>query len=487
VLASLNWPRDGEHIFYGGEWVKLEGVDSVESTSPSDETVVGHIPAARPKDVDIMIEAVAPALHSWKATSAPQRASYLRKFAHALAENASDLIEIEIADGGITRRTANRDLQLAITSLELDASFATEIKGHTFASDDSVMAFTERDPFGIVLRIFPFNHPILFAVQAIASTLIAGNIVILKPPEQCSLSTLAVAEISRAIFPAGTVNVITGWGQEVGAALVEHPDIPRIGFVGSVPTGRRILAGAAAHVKTVTLELGGKNPLIIGEGANTEFASKMALRGMNFTHAGQSCSSLSRILIHSSQYDDIVSRLVAEMEHLVVGDPREDTTDVGPLAFRSHYDKVCDHIESATEEGATLRCGGRRPDRFKKGFYLPPTLFSDVLPEMRIAREEIFGPVVCAVRFERVDEAIKIANDTEFGLNSCVVAKTLDEGLAIAREIDAGTTIVNTEQGRAPGMPFGGRKQSGIGTQSCLEEVLSYTQEKSYVVGVHAP
>jgi betaine-aldehyde dehydrogenase len=324
----------------------------------------------------------------------------------------------------------------------------------------------------------------MFAVANSAAALLAGNAVVLKAPEQASLSALALAEVGREIFPPGVFNVITGYGHDVGAAIVRHPAIPRIGFTGSVPTGRRILEGAAAHIKHVTLELGGKNPLIIAEGSDPEFAATVAVRGMNFTHAGQSCQSTSRVLIFDELYEEVTSRMVEKMAALVIGDPQNRSTDVGPVAFKAHYDRILGYIETGVGEGATLAIGGRRPGHLPDGLYIEPTLFVDVTEDMRIAREEIFGPVVVAMRYQQVDEAIRIANDTEFGLTSRVLAGTLDAASAIGREIRAGTTLLNTSGARPQGMPFGGFKESGLGKQGSLEEVLSYTEEKSVVAAI---
>jgi acyl-CoA reductase-like NAD-dependent aldehyde dehydrogenase len=483
-MTESNWPQDGQHIFAGGTWVKLEGADRIPSISPIDERVIGHVAAARAEDVDHAVELIRPALDGWAGLGAAARTGYLSRFAEAIATRKSELAELETLDGGITARTAERDLTTAVDSLALFSSYAQVLTGSTYPAPAGTTAYTVREPYGIAARIVPFNHPIMFAVQNAAPVLLAGNAVIIKPPEQASLSTLLLAEIAREVFPPGVFNVITGYGHEAGAAIVGHPAIPRIGFTGSIPTGRRILEGAAAHIKHVTLELGGKNPLIITDDADPDFAARVAVRGMNFTHAGQSCQSTSRVLVQAGLYDQVIAAMTDQMKALVVGDPRETATDTGPVAFRAHYDRVLGYIESGVQEGARLVTGGGRPDGLATGLYIKPTLFADVTEDMKIAREEIFGPVVSVMRYEDTDEAIRIANATEYGLSSRVVSGSLERAAAIGRRIKAGTTLLNTTGGRLRGMPFGGYKESGLGKQSCLEEVLSYTEEKSVVAAL---
>lgn len=475
----IDWPQDGRHIFVGGDWIELPGVEQIESVSPISEEVVGRVAAAREEDVKLAVRRIAPAVDEWAGLGAVARTNYMRKFAEVLQEFGDELMEIETLDGGLTARTAGANLATAVNSLNFYASYAHEIVGQTYPTPAGTVGYTVREPYGIVARIIPFNHPIQFAVQNAAPALLAGNAVIIKPPEQASLSTLALAELARKVFPPGVFNVITGWGYEAGAAIVAHPDIPRIGFTGSVPTGRRILEGGAAHIKHVTLELGGKNPLVIAPSADLELAVRAAVSGMNFGHAGQSCQSTSRVIVHHSLYDDVVEGMADKMRELVVGDPREMATQTGPVAFKAHYDRILGYIAVGNEEGAKLVTGGGRPAGFDRGYYIEPTLFAEVTQEMRIAKEEIFGPVVCAMRYEDEAEAIAIANDTEYGLTSRVIAGTFDEAARIGRGIKAGTTLLNTTGARPRGMPFGGYKESGLGKQACVEEVLSYTQEKS--------
>ena len=484
ALPVLDWPNEGRHILVGGDWIEIDSPASIDSISPIDEQKIGQIAAASASDVDRAVSLIEPALEPWASLAVADRAPYLMRLASRLRDQADELIDIEIADSGLTRRTAIRDLERSITWLSDYCAYGLGLTGQTFPSSAAALGFTTREPYGIVGRIVPFNHPLNFAVQAIAGPVIAGNVVILKPPEQCSLSTLALGSLVKECFPPGVVNIMTGYGADVGTAIVAHPKIPRIGFTGSVATGRRVLEAAADHIKHVSLELGGKNPLIVTSTADLTAAAQAAVSGMNFTHAGQSCQSTSRILIHADVYDDVVEQIAAIMSELKVGDPREIETDTGPLAYAAHYARVREYVEVAHKEHARLVVGGHRPAHLDVGYYLAPTLFADVHPTMRIAREEIFGPVLVALKWTDEDDVVRIANDTEFGLNARVFAGSLDEGYRIARRVKSGMSFVNTAAGLVAGMPFGGAKESGLGRQNCADEVLSYTEERSYVLGL---
>jgi acyl-CoA reductase-like NAD-dependent aldehyde dehydrogenase len=484
-MTKLDFPRDGRHIFADGEWTALEGAEKIPCISPIDEKVIGHIAAARREDVNRAVAAIHPAAGPWGALSVAERVAYLIRFGEKMREHGDQLAEIETLDGGLTSSSARSNVGKCIGWISEYCSFAAELKGTTYPADPNQLLYTRREPYGIVARITPFNHPMNAVVQAILPSLLAGNATIVKPPEQCSLSALALAAIAQETLPAGVLNVVTGYGGEAGQSLVTHPEIRRIGFTGSVSTARRLMADAATGIKHVTLELGGKNPLVITADADPDFAAAVAMRGMNFGHAGQSCMSTSRVLIQEDNYQAVTDRMAEAMNALVIGDPRDKKTDVGPLAFNAHYERVLRYIEVGKSEGAAVLAGGGPAAGFDQGFYVMPTLFGEVLPAMRIATEEIFGPVVSAIRWSDADEAVRIANETKFGLNCRVIAGTLDEGLALGSRIKSGMCFVNTATRLPFGMPFGGSRDSGLGKENCVEEVLSYTQERSYVVGLY--
>ncbi|WP_417725692.1 aldehyde dehydrogenase family protein [Salipiger sp.] len=483
-MSKLDIPLDGRQAFIGGQWVVLDGCGSIPVISPADESHLGEIAACTAAHVDQAVAAIRPALDGWKALSVAQRTKYLERYARAIAAHEDELADYDVRDAGMTRSKALADVRRSVRWIGEYCAYALDLTGRQFPSSGDTLVYTAREPYGIVGQIIPFNHPENFAVKAIAPAVLTGNAVLAKPPEQASLSALALAELARDIFPPGIVNVLTGHGHEVGAAIVAHPAIPRINFTGSVPTGRRILEGAAHGIKHVTLELGGKNPLILTGGLDPEFAAKLALKNMNLTHAGQSCQSSTRVLVHRSIYGDVVERLAGLMAQVVVGDPGDPATQMGPLGFGGHFVRVMDYVRIGKAEGATLRFGGVRPDGMDKGYYVLPTLFSDVTPDMQIARDEIFGPVVCLIPWDTEDEVVAIANDTDMGLNCRVFAPTVEEGLRIGKRIESGLCYVNTSAPLDPGVPNGGFKQSGFGKRNCAEEVLSYTRERTYAVGI---
>jgi betaine-aldehyde dehydrogenase len=483
-MRGLDWPKDGRHIFAGGAWIEVDSTDPIPAISPIDESVVGQVPAAGAADLDRAVELIKPALAAWRALGPNGRAPYLEKFAQRIEEHADELVYLEVIDSGKTIESAQLDVKAASASLRFNNSYAGMIRSEIYPSAEGTLNYTVREPYGIVAQVIPFNHPVAGAVSCAAPGLLTGNAVIVKPPEQASLSTLAVAEVAREVFPPGIYNVISGHGYEIGNAILAHPDIPRIGFTGSIPTGRRVLEGSAGNIKHATLELGGKNPLLATSTADPTLVADFAVSGMNFFNTGQSCHSTSRVLLHRSLHDEVVEGIAKRIGALVVGNPFDERTQVGPLCFREHYERVLNYISIGIDEGAKLEVGGRRPPELDKGFYVEPTLFSQVTPEMRIAREEIFGPVVAVFVYDDLDDAIALANATEFGLVARVMAGTLDEATAIGRQMQAGTVLLNAASHRPLGMPFGGFKQSGLGVRSCLEDVLSYTQVKSVCASV---
>ncbi len=480
TAQKLEWPNDGHHVFVGGAWTRLPHDNSLESLSPIDGKPIGRTPLADAADLERAVEAIRPGLADWAARSAGERAKYLDKFGAAIAAHNDEIVAMDTLDAGLVTKSAQADVKEALSRLALYRGMASEIKGETLPSSTSSFAFTLREPFGLVARITAFNHPFSFAVNAAAPVLIAGNAVLLKPSEHCSLSTLALAEIAREIFPPGVFNVITGTGRELGNAISLNPDIPRIGFTGSVPTGKAILQASGALVKTVTPELGGKNPLVVDEGADIEKAADIAVKSMNFINAGQSCKSSSRALIHDSVYDAVVARIGEKIAALRVGDPRDPQTQVSPLASRDHYERVSRYLEVGRSEGARLVVGGSTISPVEGGFYVEPTLFADVEQSMRIATEEIFGPILSVIRWSTTDELDKIMNATRYGLFARVVSPSTERAMKLVRRLEAGTVLVNTAS--HGGLPFGGYRESGLGKQTCLEEVLSYTREKAVAI-----
>ncbi|MBM4239692.1 MAG: aldehyde dehydrogenase family protein [Gammaproteobacteria bacterium] len=457
-----------------GQWI--------ESHDPATLAPVGRVPAATAGDVDRAVQAAARAQIAWKGRSVWERAGLLRSLAAAIRARGKEILELEARDTGNTLAKLQADIQIAAGYLEYFAGLGSELKGETIPATAQGLHLTLREPYGVVARIVPFNHPFMFAAAHLAAPLMAGNAVVVKTPETSPLTGSILGELCREVLPRGLVNIIHGYGNPAGDALVRHKLVRRIGFTGSVATGLAIQRAAAeASVKHVTLELGGKNPFIVFPDADLDRVVDMAVAGMNFSWAGQSCGSTSRLLLHESVHDEIVERVAAKLSALRIGNPLSLDSEMGPVNSARQHERVLGFIASAKADGARLVSGGGRPpgESFAKGYWIQPTLFADVQPAMRIAREEIFGPVMCALRFETEAQAIALANDSDYGLTAAVWTRDLPRALRVMRTLDAGTVWINTAGQHYVGSPFGGWKDSGLGGEECLEELFSYSQTKA--------
>lgn len=407
----------------------------------------------------------------------------LRELGRRIAEAAGDLARLDVTDSGNPVRGMRQDVTGAVAEIDYYAGLASQVGGSTIPTGDDTLAYTVREPYGVVGRIIPFNHPLKFAAGKVAAPLAAGNAVLLKPGEQTSLSALELAHIAAEVLPPGVLNVVTGRGSTAGASLVAHPGVLRIAFTGSVPSGRAVLRGAADHIKHVTLELGGKNPIVVFPDVDPRKAAVAAVAGMNIARCtGQSCGSTSRLFVHAAIRDAFCAALVERLAELRVGDPMDEATDVGPLAFAAHHKRVLDYIAAGRRDGATVLYGGGRPDGYDRGFYVEPTVFTDVHDDMTIAREEIFGPVMSVLSWTDQDDVVRRANATPYGLTANVWTSDISVAHRTARALEAGYVYVNGHGRRPTGSPFGGWKASGLGKENCLEELLSYTHEKTVAV-----
>jgi acyl-CoA reductase-like NAD-dependent aldehyde dehydrogenase len=374
------------------------------------------------------------------------------------------------------------DAHMGAAALRYFAGLALELRGETIPSDFDRLDYTVPAPFGVVGRIIPFNHPFMFAASKSAAPLIAGNTLILKPSEHTSMSTIRLAELADGILPKGVFNVVTGTGQEAGDALVVHPGVRRLAFTGSAEIGRSIQQRAATHVvKAVSLELGGKNPLVVMPDADLELAVEGALRGMNFTWQGQSCGSTSRLIVQDALHDEFVERLAARMEAMRSGLPDDESTDTGAIVHRGQYEKVLSYLQIGRDEGATVIAGGGAPQdpSLSSGMFVRPTLFTDVRADSRLAQEEIFGPVLAVIRYDGYDDALRIANGVQYGLTASIFTRDLRVAHRFARDVQAGYVWVNDSSRHFPGVPFGGFKDSGVGREESFDELVSYTQVKN--------
>ncbi len=489
VLGQVGRGRPPVHarMFIGGEWREAASGARIDCIDPSTEELLGTVPAGGAADADLAVAAAKEASGAWRALGWTKRAALLRDLAAAVAEVAEPLAQLDVLDSGNPIAGMRGDVESTVRELNYFAGLAGQTHGVSTPTDAERVSFTQREPYGVVLRIVPFNHPFKFACSKSAAPLAAGNAVIVKPGEQTSLSAIALAEIAAQVLPPGVLNVVTGTGAELGDALVSHPGVPRVAFTGSVPTGRAILRSAAQNISHVTLELGGKNPLIVCPDVDVRQAARMAVAAMNIARSnGQSCGSTSRIYVHESIREPFEAAMVERLGELRIGDPCDEANDIGPVAFASHYERVLGHIERATASGATLAYGGSRPAGLDRGFFVEPTLFTDVTDDMPIAREEVFGPVMAMLTWSDLDDVVARANDSELGLTANVFTRDLRVAHRLAGQLQAGYVYVNGTGRRPPGSPFGGWKSSGLGKENSQDELLSYTQEKTITVTLPA-
>ncbi|MBY5775158.1 aldehyde dehydrogenase family protein [Rhizobium leguminosarum] len=468
-------------MLIGGNLVESEGGQWLDTIDPANETIIGRVPLGTEADVDTAVHAAEAAQKLWVDVDIHQRSQLIHKLADAMLACSQQIAELETRDTGNTIGPMLRDVQTAAERMRLYAGLGYEIKGETIPATAMGLHMTIRVPFGIVGRIIPFNHPIAFAASRLAPALMAGNAIIIKPSEQSPLSACILAELCAELLPPGLVNIITGNGA-TGAAIVRHPKIKRLAFIGSVGTGMAIQRAAAeVAVKTVTLELGGKNPMIVCPDADLDKAAAAAVRGMNFTWQGQSCGSTSRLLLHDDIYEDVLSSVVERVGKLKMGDPLDPKIDIGPMNSNAQYEKTLSYIQIAHQEGARIVAGGGRPEgiAFEKGFWVQPTVLADVNMTMRVAREEIFGPILSVLRWSDIEEAIEMANDVDYGLTAAIWTKDISRALYLARKIESGYLWINTVGTHFRNVPYGGMKNSGVGSEEGLEELLSYTQIKA--------
>jgi betaine-aldehyde dehydrogenase len=398
-----------------------------------------------------------------------------------LRRHAEELALIDAIDGGNPFNAMLYDVEISAAYMDYFAGLVTEVKGATIPVDGKTLNYTLREPLGVVARIGAFNHPILFAAGKAAAPLAAGNTLIIKPADQTPLSALRVAELWADVFPSGVFNVVTG-GRAAGVALVEHPKVAKIGFIGSVAGGRAVMETAGRTLKALTLELGGKNALIGCADAGIDELADGVVRGMNFRYVtGQSCNSTSRVYLHEDIHDRALAEIAKRVGALRLGLPSDRDAEVGCLSSQAQFDKTMSYIKIGQEEGARVVQGGRRSSdpRLAAGFFVEPTVFADVKDHMRIAREEIFGPVVSVLRWRDEDDLIARVNALEYGLTCSIWTHDLDRAHRLAARVQAGYIWVNGASTHYVGVPFGGYKQSGMGREESIEELLACTQIKN--------
>lgn len=465
----------------GGRLQSAEQGRTYEVECPATELSLATAPDASPADVDEAVRVAADGAAAWRQVDIRERGRRLRALAEVIRAHADELAMLDALDSGNPVTAMHNDVAWGAEVLDLFADFASHLGGATIPASPENLHYTRRTPFGVVARIVPFNHPIFFAASKVAAPLMAGNAVVLKPSDITPLSALRLGELAADILPPGVLSVVTGNGPAAASALVKHPLVRRIGFIGSDRVGRIIQRDAAeVGVKEISLELGGKNALIVCPDADLDAAATGIVNGMNFAWSqGQSCGSTSRVLLHSSVADQVLNSVLDHVATIPVGSPVDPATRMGPLASRAQHDKARSYIEIATAEGATVAYGGGRPEGMDKGYFLEPTVLTDVRPGMRIEQEEVFGPVMSVLTFDDLDEAVRIANGVDFGLTGSVWTRDVSTAVSLADRLEAGYVWINGSSRHFWGMPFGGTKSSGIGREESIEELLSYTELKA--------
>jgi aldehyde dehydrogenase (NAD+) len=471
-------------MYIAGEWVDSSDGGSVSCVDPFNQETWAVVPKATSDDVERAVSAARAAFESgpWSATRPLQRAEALRRLAVLIEANAEELARVQVRENGKLLREVLGQAKLMSNHCYYYAGLAELLEGKTTGvSLPDMVNYTVREPLGVVAAITPWNSPLLLLIWKLGPALASGNTVVVKPSEVTPVSTLVFARlIAEAGFPDGVVNVVTGFG-DIGAQLVAHPGVDKVAFTGSTSTGKNIASVTGARLARVSLELGGKSPNIIFADANQDNAVKGVLAGV-FGASGQTCMAGSRVLIQDEIYDDFVASLLEGVKAIKIGDPFDETSEMGTVAFDGHFRKVLDYIEIGKNEGANLLYGGQpprdRPD-LAKGLFIEPTVFGDVSNDMRIAREEIFGPVVCLIRFTDEDDAVRIGNDTPFGLAAGVWTENVGRAHRMARRLRAGTVWINTYRRTNYASPFGGFKDSGLGRENGSSALEEFTEVKS--------
>ena len=462
-----------EKIYINGQWVPGSTGQFIDVENPATREIFAKVPAGNAKDVDAAAKAAHRALPVWSATPLEERISLMKRFLEIFRSQEDELIDITVKELGSPytfTKTAQVEYQYTRTQSYIDLAPKVPLVEHMAAST------VYREPVGVIGCITPWNYPLGQVIQKVIPALLMGNTVILKPSQHTPLSSYWLADaFEKANFPKGVFNLVTGRGGEVGDAMATHPLINMISFTGSTSGGINVGKNALTGLKHISLELGGKSPYIILKGSNHEEAIRLCFNSI-FLNSGQTCTAFSRLLIPKSEQSVIEKKLIEIAKEYTPGNPEDPSTKLGPLASLRQYEKVKNYIESGIQEGAHLLYG-TVPENSNKGYYISPAIFTCVTSEMSIARDEIFGPVLCVFPYETEEEAIRIANDTSYGLNAGVYGEK-EKAIAIAKKIEAGNIYINASP-RDTSAPFGGYKQSGLGREGGIYGMIEFTQQKA--------
>jgi acyl-CoA reductase-like NAD-dependent aldehyde dehydrogenase len=480
--AVLGFLRKPKQLLIGGKWVPSKSGKTFETINPSNEEVLALAAEGDKADVDEAVKVARKAYEDgkWSKIGPHQRSRYLLKIADLIEKNADELATLETLNNGMAISLARGMVAGAIDTFRYYAGWSTKIYGETNPSDPAFFNYTLREPVGVCGQIIPWNGPIAMLAWKIAPALACGNVSILKPAEQTPLTALRIGElILEAGIPEGVVNIITGFGETAGAALASHPDIDKVAFTGSTEVGKLILQASAGNLKRVSLELGGKSPNVIFADADLETAVPNSVFGFTML-SGQVCCAGTRVFVQEDFHDRFADALTRYTAGVKSGDPLDPKTTVGPLVSKEQFERVKGYLDIGKKEGAKVTAGGDVTDG--KGYFVNPTVFTDVKNNMKIAREEIFGPVASVIPFKDENDAVLQGNDTTYGLAAAVWTNDVSRAHRVARALKAGTVWVNCYNNIDPISPFGGYKQSGIGRELGRHSLELYTQIKSVYV-----
>ena len=476
-------------MLIAGRWVEAESGERFAVESPADRGIIAEVPRGRAEDVDKAVDAALAAFATWRKVAPRERGRALLAIADTLEARLEEVARVIARETGNALRTQARpETRLAADIFRYFGGLGGELKGDTLPLSHDLVSFTQLEPLGVVAAIIPWNAPLLLAAVKIAPALCAGNTMVMKTAEDAPLAVLLLAEICQQHLPEGALNMLTGIGAECGSPLINHPKVSKLSFTGSTAVGKLVMEAAAKRILPVSLELGGKSPSIVFPDADEDWVVDGVIAAMRFTRQSQSCTAGSRLFLHRKIYDGFLEKLAARTATLKVGDPLAEETDIGALINEKQFRKVCGYIAEGMEQpGSRLVMGGPPPAEgpLSRGLFLTPTAFAQGKNEWRLAREEIFGPVMVAIPWDDEDEVIRMANDTHYGLAAYIFTHDIGKALRAARDVEAGWVQVNQGTGQLPGHSYGGCKESGLGREFSLAGMLEgFTRTKTVTVAL---